>query len=243
MKKTSLAEKLARKSFESAAIQQSWQVHLNAFGPMLRDSFPENYLAKTHLCAALNRISRRDGEGGRAKLAELTKHLELPMDHAAYHFFTALSFEAEGNMGDALTRYRQCCGYEPDFYMPWVKLAKLSQTAQDYDAAEKGWCKAVSLAPTPAHKAVFLTNLCGCLTCMKKLDEACTALMESRRLAPVQPGRDAVAAIYYAARGDAENAENCLSWVEKDNPALCRSTRAVVEKILSGEDPASASQG
>lgn len=242
MPKLSLAEKLARKSFESAAIQKSWQVHLNAFGPLLADSFSENYLAKTHLCAALNRISRRDGAGGRQKLAELEKHLQAPMDYAACHFFTALSYEAEGDFAHALPHYRECCSHEPAFYMPYVKLAKLAQQAEEYDLSEDCWRKAIALAPTSAHEAVFQTNLCGCLSCMKKLEEAYIALMRSRALAPVQPGRDAVAAIYYACAGDAENAENCLSLLAKDNPALSKSTAEVVSRILAGESPASASR-
>ena len=36
MKKETLADKLARKSFESKKIQESWQVHFQAFGPILK---------------------------------------------------------------------------------------------------------------------------------------------------------------------------------------------------------------
>lgn len=45
MKKEALADKLARKSFESAAFQQSWQVHMRAFGPILEPAFEGNYRA------------------------------------------------------------------------------------------------------------------------------------------------------------------------------------------------------
>ena len=60
MKKLSFADKLARKSFESAKFQQSWQVHYQAFGPILEPAFVENYQAKIHLTAALNFISNRN---------------------------------------------------------------------------------------------------------------------------------------------------------------------------------------
>lgn len=46
MKKETLANKLARKSFESKKIQESWQVHFQAFGPILKPAFIDNYQAK-----------------------------------------------------------------------------------------------------------------------------------------------------------------------------------------------------
>lgn len=235
MPKETLAQKLARRSFESPAIQKSWAIHEGAFGPLLKESFSGNYQAKIHLCAALNHISRREGDAGRKKLRELQKHLETPMDHSAYHFFLGLSHEAEGNSPEALESYRSCCAHEPAFFMPWVKLAKLSQDAKEFTLSEESWRKAIALAPTDAMEAVFQTNLCGCLTRMGKLEQAYAALMESRRLAPTMKGRDAVAAVYYAAAGDRENAENCLFRLEQDTPALLPGTKEVVEKLLSGE--------
>ena len=237
MKKETLAQKLARKSFESAAIQQSWQVHLQAFGPLLVDSFVDNYPARIHLCAALNRISQRDGDGGRKKLSELEKHLLTPMDHAAYHFFLGLSHEIDGEFSGALTAYRESCHREPDFFMPYLKLAKFAQEARDYDTAEAAYRKAILLAPVPTIQAAYYTNLCGCLTCMHKFPEAYAALMQSRKLAPTQPGRDGIAAIYFAATGDRENAENCLSWVQEDTPVLYPGTKSAVDKLLRGENP------
>lgn len=237
MKKETLAQKIARRSFESPAIRKSWAVHKGAFGPLLEESFSGNYQAKIHLCAALNHIARREGDAGRKKLRELQKHLETPMDHAAYHFFLGLSHEAEGNASEALEGYRACCANDPAFFMPWVKLAKLTQDAKEFPLSEESWRKAIALAPHESIAAVYQTNLCGCLTRMGKLEEAYTALMESRRLAPTQKGRDAVAAVYYAAAGDRENAENCLRWVREDTPQLYPGTKEVVETLLSGGTP------
>ena len=64
MGKLSLAEKLAKKSFESDAIQKSWQVHLQMFGPILEPAFAGSYQARVHLTAALNHISTRDLKAG-----------------------------------------------------------------------------------------------------------------------------------------------------------------------------------
>lgn len=237
MKKETLADKLARKSFESATIQESWQFHARAFGPLLTESFPENYQAKVHLCAALNRISRREGEAGRKKLMELRKHLELPMDHAVWNFFMGLSYEAEADTEQALPFYRECCRQEPGYYMPHGKLAKLSQDVCDFDTSEIHWRKTADLAPAPAIQAVYFTNLAGCLTHMHRFEEAYAALMQSRRLASVQQGRDAVAAILYAAMGDGENAENCLSLLAQSAPHLEAGVSRAVKGILRGENP------
>ena len=43
MKKETLAEKFARKSFESASFQKNWQIHMQAFGPILEPAFSENF--------------------------------------------------------------------------------------------------------------------------------------------------------------------------------------------------------
>ena len=64
MKKETFAEKLARKSFESAASQKSWHTHMQAFGPILEPAFIDNYKARVDLTAALNFISNRELKKG-----------------------------------------------------------------------------------------------------------------------------------------------------------------------------------
>lgn len=237
MKKETLADKLARRTFESAAIQQSWKIHANAFGPLLENAFVADYPAKIHLCAALNRISHQDGAGGREKLRELQKHLDAPMDHAVWNFFMGLSHEAEGDGRQALPFYRESCRHEPGCFQPHGKLAKFSQDFFDFDTAALHWQKTADLAPAPAIRAIYMTNLAGCLTHMHRLEEAYAALMQSRKLASVQQGRDAVAAILYAAMGDGENAQNCLSLLAERAPHLEPGVRRAVEGILRGENP------
>ena len=57
MKKETFAEKLARKSFNSAGVQRSWQMHMKAFGPILEPAFAEDFQTRIHLVNALNHIS------------------------------------------------------------------------------------------------------------------------------------------------------------------------------------------
>lgn len=71
MRKETLADKMARKSFESSKIQQSWQIHLQAFRPILEPAFADSYQAKIHLTAALNHISNHNLAKGMSKLKEL----------------------------------------------------------------------------------------------------------------------------------------------------------------------------
>ena len=49
MRKETFADKLARKTFESSAIQKSWQTHMQAFGPILEPTFVNDYQSKIHL--------------------------------------------------------------------------------------------------------------------------------------------------------------------------------------------------
>ena len=55
-----IADKLAEKTFHSATFQKSWNVHMQAFGPILQPAFENNYQAKVHLCAALSFMSNRN---------------------------------------------------------------------------------------------------------------------------------------------------------------------------------------
>ena len=71
MGKKTLADKMAEKSFKSAAFQKSWQVHMNAFGPILEPAFKENYQARVHLTAALNEISGGKLKKGFEKLKKI----------------------------------------------------------------------------------------------------------------------------------------------------------------------------
>ena len=52
--------------FENAEekIKMNWEVHRQAFGPILEPAFQENQEVRLKLCAALNYISRREVKKG-----------------------------------------------------------------------------------------------------------------------------------------------------------------------------------
>lgn len=241
MKKETLADKLARKSFESDAFRKSWAVHMQAFGPILEPAFAEDYQAKVHLAAALNKLSRRDIRGALDKLKALQKSCDTDVDKAAWLFFMDLCFDLAGETEQMLAFYQEAGEYHHRFYMPYLKIARTAQADAVYDAAETNYRAAIAClddtAPNKTILASCYTNLAGCLTYMHRYEEAYSALMTSRQLLQTQPGRDATAAVLYAAMGKAEDAENCLSWVKEENPQLEAAVRTAVEQILRGENP------
>ena len=102
---TTFADKIAEKAFRSKKIQQSWEVHVRAFGPILTEAFCENEQARIHLTNALNHISRRDPVKGLERLGLCGKMIETDQDVAAYAFATALGLELVGERRRAFDFY------------------------------------------------------------------------------------------------------------------------------------------
>ena len=115
MAKLTLAEKLAKKTFESDMFQKSWQVHLQTFGPLLEPAFTDSYQARVHLTAALNLISRQDLKGGLEKLKELQKYVETDADKTAWLFFMGLVFDMAGVKEAMLDFYQQAAEFGHSF--------------------------------------------------------------------------------------------------------------------------------
>ncbi len=72
--------------FESAefALRQSWEVHRQAFGPILEPAFTENPQVRILLINALNHISRREVKRGMELLKELHPHCIYDEDNWRY---------------------------------------------------------------------------------------------------------------------------------------------------------------
>ena len=96
MEKKSLADKMAEKSFNSPKFQKSWQVHTQAFGPILEPAFVDNFTARVHLTNALNHISRCDSEKGIQKLRLIEKDCVSDADKAAWLFCMGLCMGMAG---------------------------------------------------------------------------------------------------------------------------------------------------
>ena len=244
MKKLTIADKLAKKTFESAEFQKSWSVHMAAFGPILTPAFRENFQAKVHLTAILNLISGHQIAKALDKMKAFRKYCETDADKAAFLFFLGVCFELSGDREHMAEFYTAANEYEHDLAMPYLKMGKFHLEYHDYSAAHDCYRNAIRCYQAaglgPEDKRVLgsaYTNLASCLTMMHRYDEARDALATSRSLYPDAPGRFAVEAPLYALDGDTEHLQLCLQQLKEFAPEACESIKANTDRILAKEDP------
>lgn len=237
-------EKMARKAVEEPKFQQSWRVHMGAFGPVLEGCFREDDQARIHLCAALNHISRRECARGMGKLQLVESRCRTEADRAAVAFFRGVCHQMAGDEGRMAICYREAIDRGLKFYMPYMKLAKLWQTACMYDRAERYYRSAISCYDGSGlgegEKLILgsaYTGLATCLTMMHRYDEAERTLEASRTVCPDGPGRAAVEAVLHAALGREAQAKAALDALLIHAPQVYAETRATVRAILEGKDP------
>lgn len=235
---------MARKSFESAQIQQSWSAHMQAFEPILKPAFKENFQAKVHLTAALNFISNRNLAKGWSKLQEVQKFCETDEDKAACLYFMGLCCEMAGDREQMVQLYDHANEYEHKFYLPYLKVAKFYHEGCNYDAAEMNYCSAVECFDHDELKGqdkiilgTTYMNLASCLTMMHKYDEAKIAIKFSREIQPKASELLAVEAVLYAACNDEELAKKCLARLKTEKPLLYGNAEKTVESILDKSNP------
>ena len=243
MKKETLADKMARKTFESKAIQQSWQIHYQAFEPILAPAFVDDYQAKIHLTAALSHISNRNLDKGMAKLKEVQKHVQTDEDKAAYLFFMGLYCEMAGNLPQMAEMYDYANEYGHSFYWPYVKAAKFHQQYVEYDIALEWYEAAIhcfdSKQLTPQEQLILAsvyTNRASCLTMMHQYDQAMQSLEAAHGFGVKVPDCEAVEAVLFAALGEKEKAESNLAQLA--GSPVYEPTQKTVESILDKTNPA-----
>jgi tetratricopeptide (TPR) repeat protein len=243
MKKETLGEKLIRKSFESSAVQKSWQIHLQAFGPILAPAFADDYQARIHLTTALNHISKRNVKAGLQKLQMLETACKTDADKAAWLFCMGLAMEMVNMQNEMISFYQNAGKYGHSFYLPYVKVAKAAHTDAVFDVAEENYAQAIrclKAEPADEQKKVILgsiyTNYASCLTMMHRYEDAQEALQSSQEILPSLFGRSEAQAILEAARGNAEQAHALLNQM-KNEPALYEPTAETVTKILENKHP------
>lgn len=244
MKKRTIADKMAEKSFSSPEIKKSWAVHMQAFGPILKPAFAEDYQARVHLCAALNHISSKNLPQALLKLNGLQKHLKQDADKAAFLFVMGLFCETAGKTEEMLAFYTQANALGHRFYLPYMKVAKFQLDSCCYDQAEENYRAAIgcfdATGPDQQDKLILgsaYTNLASCLIMMHRYEEADTALAASRELVPTAPGRAAPEAALHALRGEREQVEACLNTLKTHAPAAYNAIKQSTNRILSGTDP------
>lgn len=244
MPKETFADKMAKKAFFEPEFQKSWAVHMGAFGPILEPAFAQDYQARVHLAAALNRISRRDLKGGLEKLDPLRERCQTNADKAAWLFFMGLCFDLAGDSERMLAFYRLASEYQHRFYMPYVKMAKFFQAGHLYDRAAQSYHDAIrcydGMGLGEKEKLILSSAYAGLATCqtmMHRYEEAERTLETSRQLCGDGPGRSAVEAVLYAALGRREKVDAALKVLLTHAPQVYAEIRDTAQKILNGTEP------
>lgn len=232
--------------FESAnfALQHSWEVHRQAFGPILEPAFVENQQVRILLINALNHISRREVKRGMEILKEIHPYCIYDEDKAAWAFFVGLCFEMGGAQKQMLEWYEKAGEVGHRFYLPYLKLAKAAHGARQFEKAKGHYVTAIACLqemPERDKDAVILgsayTNLTSCLTMLHQYTEAEKAWKSAQQY-PAQPGADATAAILYAAMGDTEKTAQHIEQLQSKFPAWVAQTQEMTQQILRGTHPA-----
>jgi len=232
-------------NFEMAqqALQRSWEIHCQAFGPILKPAFEENQQVRIPLIAALNHISRREIQQGMEKLKEIQEFCIYDEDRAAWTFFVGLCFEMAGSRKHMRKWYADSAKYHHRFYLPYLKLAKAAVEDKDFKQAKDYFEIGIACMlqmPENEQDEVILgssyTNLASCLTMLHQYEAAEMAWKAAQQYT-TQPGAPAVAAVLYAAMGDRVQSEAYLKKLEKSHPAMAQQTQIAVQKILDGTHP------
>ena len=232
--------------FESAefALRQSWEVHRQAFGPILEPAFVENQQVRILVINALNHISRRDIQRGMELLKQIHPHCIYDEDKAAWAFFVGLCFEMGGARKQMLEWYEKAGQIGHRFYLPYLKLAKAAHSAAQFEKAKGYYQKGIECLlsmPDNERDEMILgsayTNLTSCLTMLHQYTEA-EAAWKTAQQYPAQPGADATAAILYAAMGNGEKTAEHINRLKERLPAWVAQTQQMTQQILNGTHPA-----
>lgn len=226
------------------ALQQSWEVHRQAFGPILEPAFTENKQVRVLVVNALNHISRREIKRGMELLTELRPHCTNDADKAAWAFFVGLCFEMGGARDQMLEWYEKAGEFGHRFYLPYLKLAKAAHNAAQFERAKGYYHTAIGcllemndIDRDETFLGSAYTNLTSCCTMLHQYAEAEAAWINAQNY-PLQPGADATAAILYAAMGDADKTAAHIENLKEKFPAWVAQTQQMTQAILDGTHPA-----
>jgi len=224
-------------------LRHSWEVHRQAFGPILEPAFAENEQARIRLTAALNHISRREVKQGFDMLQSLKGDCLYDADRAAWFFFMGLCFEMAGEQKQMTACYCKAAEFGHRFYLPYLKVARFAHLQADFDLAEQNYRIGIEclleMDEDERENTVLAsayTNLCSCLTMMHRYDQAEQALSKAAQL-PVQPASAATAAILYAAMGQSDKTALCIAQLEHQRSELAQQTKEMTAQIMAGEHP------
>lgn len=246
MKKPSfLAEVIAKKAFNVPKFQQSWQVHVQAFGPILEPAYADCYTAKVHLTNILNKISVGDVNDARSVMDTLIKSCgcDTNEEKALMAFLQGLCCEVAGDKMRMFAMYTQAGYFKHRFYLPHLKCAKFAHEASQLDIALAEYGKALPLVRElpegPARTKLLggaLTNTASCLTYMHRYQDAEALLKEAHQCGPVAR-IETVEAVLFAATDREEEMEARLTALADANDPDYDHILDLVTKVINGQDP------
>lgn len=227
-------------------VAKSWNIHVSYFGTILESAFKDDIPTRIQLTAALNQISSYNPDRGIEILTELEERCICNEDRCAWNFCMALGYEYARKQELSVGYYFQCCQYSPDFYLPYLKVAKLAHTNQNFSLAKDYY--RLTIKSITDHKlkkdknmrlaeASAASNLASCYTMMQDLPMAAMMLEYSSKLVKELPGRNGAYAMLYAAMGDKENAEVHLKALKEEDEWTYERTIQPVYEILGGIHP------
>lgn len=224
-----------------AFVRQNWEVHRQAFGPILEPAFSENPQARLLLIHALNHISKKEIKPGLEQIKNLENMCACNADRAALAFFNGLAFEMAGVVPQMIKWYETAGKLGHRFYLPHLKLAKAYHNMAAYDNARKHYETGIEYIkamndPDEELLGSAYTNLTSCLTMMHLFTDAKKA-WEKAQTFPMQPGAYAAAAMLYAAQGDREQTGEMIAVLQEKYPAWVEKTRLTTEQVLNRAHP------
>lgn len=238
---------MEERTFENAEekLKLSWEVHRQAFGPILEPAFLGNKEVRIKLTAALNYISHRNADVKRGYdiLLEIKKFCIYGEDKAAWNFFMGLCFEMMGSKKEMAKWYEKAGDYPHSFYLPYLKLAKYYHGEAKFEAAERNYLLAIDclLNAKEEYKdervlSSAYVNLTSCLTMMHRYKAAELNYRKGLKY-PIQKGTAATGAILYAAMGNKSEVERFLGILVKELPQLFPHTKYMTDLILERKHP------
>lgn len=236
-------ENMSNEAFDKAkeSLEFSWEVHRQAFGPILEPAFVENQQVRVPLIAALNHISRREVKRGLEILQSLKEHCIYDEDKAAWTFFVGLCFEMAGQKEQMLRWYEESGKFGHRFYLPYLKIAKAEHNGGQFEKALNYYALAISclLEMREEEKDEVIlgsayTNMTACLTMLYRYEEAEKAWQTAQQY-PQQPASAGTAAILYAAMGKEDACTAYIKKLEGQMPALVQQIKIMTQQILRGD--------
>lgn len=226
-------------------VAKSWKVHTDAF-PILSSAFEYDLTTRIQLTTALNQISNKITDRAIDILGEIEERCNCDVDRCAWLFCMALAYEMSGKQEQMINYYYQCCQYAPDFYLPYLKIAKSAHTNQNFGLAKSFYQKTLKvISHTDAKQdrqmqmieASVSSNLASCYTMMHDYSMAALMLDYSCNAMPIFPERSGTYAVLYAVTGEADKAKKYLEILQKEAPAMYASSHGLIKEILCGTHP------